>query len=64
MGDHLEDKYFSKREEGTYAGEVTGQVEEEGEAQIKERFLTLLKNLVQTLFQSTQQSALSKERVI
>lgn len=41
--------------------EVTGQVEEEGEAQIKEIFLTLLKNPMQTLSQSKQQSALSKK---
>ena len=59
---HLEDKYFSMREEGTYTREVTGQAEEEGKAQIKKKFLTLLKRLAQTLSQSKQQSVLSKER--
>lgn len=31
--------------EGLYAGEATGQAEEEAEAQIKERFLALLERL-------------------
>jgi len=47
---------------GYRAGEVTGQTEEEGEAQIKERFLTLFKRMTQTLSQSKQQRALNKER--